>query len=128
MDVAAAYLFAGQEDINGTAPQALPGGAAQRYFTDGQGYSPGGRRKRRMSPPASRRWTARSHDCICMMSGVVPSLFAVLQAVIFSCARARRGDYSALAERGGGVASFNATEAICWPCCAAISGCWSRRL
>ena len=81
MDVAAAYLFAGQEDINGTAPQALPGGAAQRYFTDGQGYSPWAPNA---DEPARQQALDRALDGIIrMMSGVVPSLFAVLQAVIF---------------------------------------------
>ena len=81
VDVAAAYLFATQEDINGTNPQALPGGAAAHYFQDGQGYSPWAPNA---DEPARQQALDRALDGIVrMLTGVVPSLFAVLQAVIF---------------------------------------------
>jgi hypothetical protein len=81
VDVAASYLFATQEDINGTAGQALPGQFHQQYFTDGQGYSPWAPNA---DEPARQQALARALDGIVRMgTGIVPAVFAVLQAVIY---------------------------------------------
>jgi hypothetical protein len=81
VDVAASYLFATQEDINGTAGQALPGQFHQHYFADGQGYSPWAPNA---DEPARQQALARALDGIVRMgTGIIPAFFAVLQAVIY---------------------------------------------
>jgi hypothetical protein len=88
IDVAAAFLLADQEDINGTANggAGLPGGFEFAYFTncDASGQTcaqpwPSGYDE----PNRQAALTRALNGVIRMETGLVPSLFALLQAFIF---------------------------------------------
>jgi hypothetical protein len=88
IDVAAAYLLATQDDINGVANggTGLPGGAEFVYFTNCDG---GGQLCAQPWPsgydePNRQAALARAlNGVVRMATGIVPAIFAVLQAFIF---------------------------------------------
>src|SRR5699024_54316 len=88
IDVAAAFLLATQDDINGTANggTGLPGGAEFAFFTS---CDTGGQTCAQPWPsgydePNRQAALAKAlNGVIRMATGIVPCLFAVLQAFIF---------------------------------------------
>lgn len=86
IDVAAAFLLATQDDINGTANggTGLPGGAERQYFCNpdpNNCYQPWPDTS--SEPQRQAAITKALNGTIRMATGIVPSIFALIQSVIF---------------------------------------------